>query len=162
MSLKPQTGGFLGMAELFSSLSNEQVWVSAGIGDWVTQLLQNQGHPVDTVVPKEGGLMWTDSWTIAKASKKPDLAYAWIGYIASPEGQVLAATLPAFSRNIPNREGWKLLNEQKPEWAKRLRHHFNEPNVIDEYKTGKIFPRALPVKQTIEQWNEAWTVFKNA
>jgi spermidine/putrescine transport system substrate-binding protein len=69
--------------------------------------------------------------------------------------------MPAFARNIPNKEGWKLLNERMPEWATRLRHRFDDRNVIDEYNEGNIFPRALPVRQTIEDWNEVWTEFKS-
>jgi spermidine/putrescine transport system substrate-binding protein len=112
-------------------------------------------------VPKEGGLMWTDSWALAKDSKNPELAKGWIRYVASPQGQIKAATLPAFARNIPNMEGWKLLNEEMPEWAKRLRHRFDERNVVDEYKEGNIFARDLPVQQSIEAWSEIWTEFKS-
>ena len=160
-SLRPQEGIFLGMADVFSSLSNEQMWISPGIGDWVAQILQDSGLPIAATVPKEGGVMWSDSWAVAKTAKTPELAKEWIRYVASPEGQIRAATLPAFARNIPNIEGWKLLNEEKPEWATRLRHHFDSRNVVDEYRDGNIFARGLPVQQTAEEWGEAWTEFKS-
>jgi spermidine/putrescine transport system substrate-binding protein len=149
------------MGDVFSHFTNDQMWVSPGIGDWIAQLLQDQGLPIAAAVPKEGGLMWTDSWALAKDSKNPELAKEWIRYVASPQGQIKAATLPAFARNIPNMEGWKLLNEEMPEWAKRLRHRFDERNVVDEYKEGNIFARDLPVQQSIEAWSEIWTEFKS-
>ncbi len=161
-SLGPQMGTFLGMADVFSSFTNEQMWISPGIGDWVAQILQDGGLPIAATVPKEGGLMWSDSWALAKTAKNPELAGEWVRYVASPEGQIRAATLPAFARNIPNKEGWKLLNEEMPEWAARLRHHFDSRNVVDEYNEGHIFARDLPVRQSVEEWSEVWIEFKSA
>ena len=74
LSLKSQTGGYFQMADLFSSLSNEQVWLVPGIGDWVALLLEDQGHPIKAVVPNEGGLQWTDSLFIARGAPNPELA----------------------------------------------------------------------------------------
>jgi spermidine/putrescine transport system substrate-binding protein len=161
-SLRAQEGAFLSMADVFSSLSNEQMWISPGIGDWVAQILQDGGLPIAATVPKEGGVMWSDSWAVAKTAKTPELAKDWIQFVASPEGQIRAATLPAFARNIPNIEGWKLLNAEKPEWATRLRHHFDERNVVDEYREGNIFARGLPIQQSSEEWGEVWTEFKSS
>ena len=161
-SLRVQEGAFLSMADVFSFLSNEQMWISPGIGDWVSQILQDGGLPIAATVPKEGGVMWSDSWALAKTAPTPELGKEWIRYVASPEGQVRAATLPAFARNIPNVEGWKLLNAEKPEWATRLRHHFDERNVVDEYREGNIFARGLPIQQSAEEWGEVWTEFKSA
>jgi spermidine/putrescine transport system substrate-binding protein len=31
---------------------------------------------------------------------------------------------------------------------------------MDEYKAGKIHIRHTPIRQGIEDWNEAWTQFK--
>ncbi len=160
-SLAPQTAAFLSMGDLFSSFPAGDIWVSPGIGDWVAQLLQNDGHPIVGTVPKEGGLMWSDSWAIDKHSNNPELARQWLQYLASPEGQVLCATSPAFWRNIPSKEGWKLLNEKSPEAATRLRHRFDEHNILDEFKEGNILPRGLPVRQSIDIWSEVWNEFKS-
>ena len=160
-SLQAQEGAFLSMADVFSSFTNGEMWISPGIGDWVSQILQAGGLPIAANVPKEGGVMWSDSWAVAKTAKTPELAVDWIRYVASPEGQIKAATLPAFARNIPNKEGWKLLNEQMPEWAIRLRHQFDSRNIVDEYREGNIFARGLPVQQSAEEWGEAWTEFKS-
>ena len=160
-SLQAQEGAFLSMADVFSSFTNGEMWISPGIGDWVSQILQAGGLPIAANVPKEGGVMWSDSWAVAKTANTPELAVEWIRYVASPEGQIKAATLPAFARNIPNKEGWKLLNEQMPEWATRLRHQFDSRNIVDEYREGNIFARGLPVQQSAEDWGEAWTEFKS-
>jgi spermidine/putrescine transport system substrate-binding protein len=160
-SLKPQTGGYFQMADLFSSLSNEQAWLVPGIGDWVALLLEDQGHPIKAVVPNEGGLQWTESLSIARGAQNPDLAREYIRYATSPEGQIRTATLKSYAAAIPNIEGWKLLAQRMPNWSDRLRLHLDARNVMDEYKEGKIFIRKLPKQQSIEEWNEAWTKFKS-
>jgi spermidine/putrescine transport system substrate-binding protein len=160
-SLKPQTAGYFQMADLFSSFANGQAWVVPGIGDWVALLLEDQGRPVKAVVPDEGGLQWTESLSIAKGAKNPELAKRYIQYATSAEGQVKTATLSSYAAAIPNKEGWKLMAKEKPEWADRLRLREDQENVMDQYRKGNIFPRKLPVQQSIEVWNETWTEFKN-
>ena len=149
------------MADTFSSLTSGSAKAIPGIGDWITLLLQKDGVPVDATVPEEGGIQWTESMSIMKASQKKDLAKKFIQYMISPEGQMRSALMPAYNASIPSRTGWEMLNEEKPEEARRLRMTFTERNVMDEYADGKIHIRRTPVQQDIETWNEAWTEFKS-
>jgi spermidine/putrescine transport system substrate-binding protein len=161
-SLKPQTAGFYGMADVFSSLTNRDAWVIPGVGDWVAQLLKQQGHPIEAVVPKEGGLQWTESISIMKDAKNEDLAVKFIRYAVSPEGQMRTAILPSYAASIPSRKGWQMLGKRQPQWATRLRLRLDRhPNVIDEFRQGKIALRTTPVRQSIEDWNKVWTEFKS-
>lgn len=160
-SLRSQTSAFYSMADTFSSLTSGSAKAIPGIGDWITLLLQKDGVPVDATVPEEGGIQWTESMSIMKASQKKDLAKKFIQYMISPEGQMRSALMPAYNASIPSRTGWEMLNEEKPEEARRLRMTFTERNVMDEYADGKIHIRRTPVQQDIETWNEAWTEFKS-
>jgi spermidine/putrescine transport system substrate-binding protein len=160
-SLKPQVAGIGAFAGAFSMLSQGEAWIMPGTGAWLTLLLKKEGVPVDDIVPEEGGLQWSEGMGIAKTSSKPELALKFLQYMASAEGQMRLAIKPAYSGSIPSQAGWKLLNEQHPDWAKLLRHELNAPNVMDEYKQGKIFIRDLPKQQSLEQWNQAFTEFKN-
>jgi spermidine/putrescine transport system substrate-binding protein len=160
-SLKPQVAGIGAFAGAFSMLSQGEAWIMPGTGAWLTLLLKKDGVPVDDIVPEEGGLQWSEGMAIAKATSKPELALKFLQYMASPEGQMRVAIKPAYSGSIPNKAGWKLLNEQHPDWAKLLLHELNKPNVMDEYAKGKIFIRDLPKQQSLEQWNQAFTEFKN-
>lgn len=160
-SLKAQTAGYFQMADLFSSFANGQVWVVPGIGDWVALLLEDQGHPVKAAIPEEGGLQWTESLSIAKGARNPELAKRYIQYATSPEGQIRTATLSSYAAAIPNVKGWELMAKEKPEWADRLRIRLDRENVMDQYRKGNIFTRKLPVQQPISEWNESWTEFKN-
>ncbi|MGQ9367898.1 ABC transporter substrate-binding protein [Azospirillum sp. ST 5-10] len=160
-SLKPQAAGFYTIADIFSSLTNGQAHLVPGIGEWITLGLRMNGVPVDTVIPEEGGLQWTESLSIVKGTAKRDLARKFIQYTTSPEGQVRQATKVDNKKSIPSMAGWKLLNDTMPREAEILRMTLAGPNVMDEYKKNRIDFRRLPVRQEIEDWNEAWSEFKS-
>ena len=160
-SLKPQASGFYTIADIFSSLTNGRAQLVPGIGEWITLGLRLNGVPVDTSIPKEGGLQWTESMSIVKGSPKRDLARKFIQWTTSPEGQVRMATKVDNKKSIPSLAGWKLLNEQKPKDAEILRMTLTGPNVMDEYKAGRIAYRQLPQQQSIDDWNDAWSEFKS-
>jgi spermidine/putrescine transport system substrate-binding protein len=159
-SLKPQASGFYTIADIFSSMTNGRAQLVPGIGEWITLGLRQNGVPVDTVIPKEGGLQWTESLSIVKGTPKRDLARKFIQYTTSPEGQVRMATKSDNKKSIPSMAGWKLLNQTMPKEAELLRMTLTGPNVMDEYKAKKIQFRQLPSKQAIDDWNEVWTQFK--
>ncbi|KFC61704.1 Polyamine ABC transporter, periplasmic polyamine-binding protein PotD-4 [Devosia sp. LC5] len=160
-SLKPQASGFYTIADIFSSLTNGQTHLVPGIGEWITLGLRLNGVPVDTIIPDEGGLQWTESLSIVKGTPKADLARKFIQYTTSPEGQVKMATKVDNKKSIPSMAGWRLLNETMPTDAEILRLTFDAPNVMDEYKAGKIAFRQLPSQQSIEDWNDVWSEFKS-
>lgn len=160
-SLRPQVAGFYAFAGLFGAMTGEEAWVVPGIGEWLTILMQKDGLPVDMTIPDEGGLQWTESLSIATGSKKQELAKKFIQYMSSPEGLVREATKPAYNASIPSIPGWEKLNADRPEDAVMLRHEFDKPNVIDDIRAGKINVRYLPKQQSVEDWNEAWTEYKN-
>jgi spermidine/putrescine transport system substrate-binding protein len=99
--------------------------------------------------------------SIVKGSPKHDLARQFIQWTTSPEGQVRMATKVDNKKSIPSLAGWKLLNEQKPKDAEILRMTLTGPNVMDEYKGGRIAYRQLPQQQSIDDWNDAWSEFKS-
>jgi spermidine/putrescine transport system substrate-binding protein len=160
-SLKPQASGFYTIADIFSSLTNGRAQLVPGIGEWITLGLRLNGVPVDTSIPREGGLQWTESMSIVKGTPKRDMARKFIQWTTSPEGQVRMATKVDNKKSIPSVAGWKLLNEQKPKEAEILRMTLTGPNVMDEYKAGRIAYRQLPQQQSIDDWNEAWSDFKS-
>jgi spermidine/putrescine transport system substrate-binding protein len=160
-SLRPQVVGIGAFAGAFSMLSQAEAWIMPGTGAWLTLLLKKDGVPVDDIVPEEGGIQWSEGLAIAKGTPKLELAKKFVQYMASPEGQVRVAIKPAYSGSIPSKAGWTLLNERHPDWSQLLLHEFDKPNVMDEYKEGKIFVRDLPKQQSLEDWNQAFTEFKN-
>ena len=163
MTLRPQIGGFFDYGGTFSSLQNGQMLAMAGIGDWITGTLEKNGAKVRSVIPEEGGLQWTESFSIGKGSAKADLAKQWIQYITSAQGQVKSATMAAYPALIPNRAGWELLATEDPAEAKRQGMVLDNPNnAVEMIRKGRIQYRQLPVQQSLEDWNDFWSDYKGA
>lgn len=160
MTLRSQIGGFFDYGGTFSSLQNGQVLAMAGIGDWITGTLERNGAKVRSVIPEEGGLQFTESFSIGKDTSKGELAKKWIQYITSPKGQVKSANMAAYPCLIPNKKGWELLAKETPEEAKRQGMLLNEHNAMDLIRDGRIKYRQLPVQQGLEDWNDFWSEYK--
>ena len=162
LSLRGQVKGFFDYGGVLSSLRSGEVTAMCGIGDWITGVLQKDGAPVDTVVPEEGGLQFTEGLGIGKGSKRPELARRLIQYMTSPEGQVKKALMQAYPTAVPNRRAWELLNREMPEEARRARMRLDAPSMIDDIRAGRVHFRKLPTGQSLEAWNDMWLEYKNA
>lgn len=163
MSLRPQVGGYFDYGGTFNSLKNGEMMAMVGIGDWITGVLQRDGAPVASVVPKEGGIQWTESYSIGKGSQKVDTVRKFIQYMLSPEGQVKSAQMLAYPGFAITKGGRKLLNEVDPKEAQRTGQVDGAPNdPITLIREGRIHYRNIPVQQTLEDWNDFWQEYKNA
>ncbi|THD82750.1 spermidine/putrescine ABC transporter substrate-binding protein [Aliigemmobacter aestuarii] len=162
LSLRPQVGGFFDYGGTFSSLNDGQMLAFAGIGDWITGTLEKNGAKVRSVIPEEGGLQWTESFSIGKGSQKADLAKKWIQYVTSAKGQAKSANMAAYPALIPNQKGWEVLNAENPDEAKRQGMVIGQSNVMDMIRNGRIQYRQLPIQQDLETWNDFWSEYKGA
>ncbi|MFY0611715.1 MAG: spermidine/putrescine ABC transporter substrate-binding protein [Hyphomicrobiaceae bacterium] len=163
LSLKPQVKGYFDYGGTFASLKNGEILACVGIGDWVTGVVAKDGGKVDSVVPKEGGIQWTESYSIVSTSRKKDLVKKYIQYCLSPEGQVKSANMKAYPGFVVTNAGQKALIEKTPAEAKRtgqMPGMANHP--ITLIKEGRIHYRDTPKQQTLEDWNEFWSEYKNA
>ncbi len=163
MSLRPQVGGYFDYGGTFNSLKNGEMVAMCGIGDWITGVLEKDGAPVASVVPKEGGIQWTESYCIGKGSEKADTVKKFMQYMLSPEGQVKSAQMAAYPGFAITKAGRKLLNEIDAKEAQRTGQIDGMPNdPITLVKEGRIHYRNIPVNQTLEDWNDFWSEYKNA
>ena len=163
LSLKPQVGGFFDFGGTFSSLKNGEMLAMVGIGDWVTGILERDGAPVSSVVPKEGGIQWTESYSVVSTSTKKDIVQKYMEYTMSPEGQVKTAQMLGYPGHAVTKAGRKMLNEVDPGEAKRTSQIDGDANdPIALINDGRIHYRAIPVNQTLEDWNDFWSEYKNA
>ncbi|MBX6324323.1 MAG: spermidine/putrescine ABC transporter substrate-binding protein, partial [Rhodospirillaceae bacterium] len=160
-SLSPQMSGIGPWSSVFSALTNGEAWVMPGVGAWAAILLNKDKVPIKAVIPDEGGVQWTESLSIAATSANKALAVKFLQYRASPQGQIETALKPSYAASMPSLAAWKKLDAENPEAAAVLEHQLDKPNVMDEIKSGKIEIRGLPKQQSIEEWTEAWTEFKN-
>jgi spermidine/putrescine transport system substrate-binding protein len=163
LSLKPQVGGYFDYGGTFSSLKNGEMLAMVGIGDWITGVLAKDGAKVDSVIPEEGGIQWTESYSIGVGSTKHEIIKKFITYMLGPKGQVKSIQMAAYPGLSPTRSGWKAIQEANPDEAKRsglIEGADNDP--IKLYREGRIFYRDTPKQQTLEDWNDFWSEYKSA
>lgn len=163
MTLRPQVGGFFDYGGTFSSLKNGEMLAMCGIGDWITGVLEKDGAPVASVVPKEGGIQWTESYCIGRGSKHAELVNKFIQYMLTPAGQVRSAQMAAYPGFCVTRSGVAALraeNRAEAERTGQIEGASNNP--ITLIKEGRIHYRDIPHQQTLEDWNDFWSEYKNA
>ena len=163
MSLRPQVGGFFDYGGTFSSLKNGEMLAMCGIGDWITGVLEKDGAPVASVVPKEGGIQWTESYCIGKGSQNAEIVNKFIQYMLSPAGQVRSAQMAAYPGFCVTKSGAAALRSSNMVEAKRtgqIEGASNNPVTL--IKEGRIHYRDIPQQQTLEDWNDFWSEYKNA
>ena len=142
-SLKSQSSGFYTIADIFSSMTNGRALIIPGIGEWITLGLRTSGVPVDTIIPDEGGLQYTESLSIVKGTAKRDLARKFIQYSLTPRAQVRwpprSTTARAFRR-------CGLEAAQRHQAARRSAAALTlkGPNVMDEYRPRRSSCASCP------------------
>jgi len=58
---------------------------------YTANLLTDADVPVKTVLPKEGGTGWSDTWMISSSAKHPNCTYMWMDWIVSPQANAEVA-----------------------------------------------------------------------
>ena len=163
LSLKPQVGGYFDYGGTFSSLKNGEMLAMCGIGDWITGVLQKDGAPVASVIPEEGGIQWTESYSIGKGSTKQEISNKFIQYMLSPGGQLRSIQMVAYPGLSPTKSGWKAIQDANPAEADRsglIEGHDQSPRKLLAEK--RLFLRDIPRQQTLEDWNDFWSEYKTA
>jgi len=162
-TLRSQVGGFFDYGGTFNSLKNGEMHVMCGVGDWITGVLEKDGAPVASVIPKEGGIQFTESYCIGKGSEKADEVKKFIQYMLSPEGQVktsLMAAYPAFCVTKAGRAKLIEVDKKEAERSHQIEGMANEPIAL--INDGRIHYRDIPQQQSLEDWNDFWSEYKNA
>lgn len=151
--LKPQVGSIAATnADTIQALANESAWISFG-GEWLQVLLKEEGHPIEVLVPKEGGVSWTESISIVKSSKNKEAAKAFIQYLTTPEVQAKLAWSDAFHSTVPNKKALEYLTHEQ---AQLLR--MDDEAKMDEM-LANIATRKVPADEAA--WQAVWEKFKS-
>ncbi|HEY7750286.1 MAG TPA: spermidine/putrescine ABC transporter substrate-binding protein [Aestuariivirgaceae bacterium] len=95
-----------------TALATGEVDVLVGGGEWVTAGLAKENPALDFSIPKEGGILWSQSLAMFSASNNKDLALKFIQYIMSPDGQARLATSSCYW-GMPANQKAALSDEQK-------------------------------------------------
>jgi spermidine/putrescine transport system substrate-binding protein len=104
------------VGEIVSSqmaLATGEVDILVGGGEFVTAGLAAENPAMDWVLPKQGGVRWSQSIGVFKDSKKPELAVEFVKYILSPEGQARLATSSCYWAMPANAKAGEHLTDQQ-------------------------------------------------
>ena len=97
-----------------TAIATGEVDILVGGGEWVTAGLTAEKPELDWVLPKQGGVRWSQSIGVFADSTKKDLAVKFVQYILSPEGQAKLATSSCYWAMPANaKAGDKLTDAQK-------------------------------------------------
>ncbi|MGC1504312.1 MAG: extracellular solute-binding protein [Sulfitobacter sp.] len=163
MGLRKQVGGFFDYGGTFNGLKNGEMQAMVGIGDWITGVLEKDGAPVASVIPNEGGIQFTESYSIGKGSEKAAEVKKFIQYMMSPAGQVKSAQMAAYPGFCVTKAGRAALIEA--DLAEATRSHQIDGDAQDPItliNEGRIHYRDIPQQQGLEDWNDFWSEYKNA
>jgi putrescine transport system substrate-binding protein len=101
-------------SEYINALANGDICLAMGYSGDVLQARDraseaNNGVTVDYIIPKEGALMWFDSFVIPKDAPHPEAAHAFINFMEKPEIAARNSNFVYYANG--NKDSQPLLNE---------------------------------------------------
>jgi spermidine/putrescine transport system substrate-binding protein len=133
-----------------TALATGEVDILVGGGEFVTAGLSAENPALDWVLPKQGGVRWSQSIGVFKDSKNPELAAEFVKYIVSPEGQAKLATSSCYWAMPANSEAGALLTDEQ---KKALRWDDQEGYLAN----AQLYP--APDADLDAKMQEVWTEF---
>ena len=133
-----------------TAIATGEVDVLVGGGEWVTAGLSAEIPDLDWVLPEQGGVRWSQSIGVFASSTKPDLAFDFVKYILSPEGQARLATSSCYWAMPANRKAAAHLTEQQ----KRALRWDDQPGYLAR---SQLYP--APSAALDARMQDVWTEF---
>ncbi len=96
-----------------TALVTGEVDILVGGGEWVTAGLAAEKPELDWLLPKQGGVRWSQSIGVFADSTRKDLALEFVKYIVGPEGQARLATSSCYWAMPANRKAGEVLTPQQ-------------------------------------------------
>jgi spermidine/putrescine transport system substrate-binding protein len=133
-----------------TAIATGEVDVLVGGGEWLTAGLEAEMPHLKWVLPKQGGVRWSQSIGVFADSKSPDLALEFVKYILSPEGQARLATSSCYWAMPANAKAAEHLTDQQ-----RAALRWDEQ---EEYlKRAQLYP--VPDADLDAKMQDLWTEF---
>lgn len=144
----------MNMGDTASLLASGELYAALVADPNIVNIAAEQGVELAMAIPKEGPVLWVDSWFIPASADNAEAAHAFMNASLDPKVQAEAAM--AVNQFPVSPEAVKYLDE-----ASRQR--------IDYANLGDVFAAGLPgippvkddgVHATYDDWVEAWEGFK--
>ncbi|GAB0114802.1 ABC transporter substrate-binding protein [Acidisoma sp. C75] len=118
--------------------------------------MKANGHAVEFILPKDGTVVWGDTWAIVRKTPHLDLAYAWINFLTSP-----AYFTQWISHPGPNQELAVPVNMAAAQALPKAAADKLMAGPILGYK-GKIALQTGVSPKALKKWTQLWEDVKAA
>lgn len=116
-----------------TALATGEVDILVGGGEWLTAVLSTEKPNLDWVLPKQGGIRWSQSIGVMADSQKQDLALKFVQYILSPEGQARLATSSCYWAMPANTKAAQHLTDEQ-------KSALRWDNQVDYLQRAQLYP----------------------
>jgi len=131
-----------------TALATGEVDILVGGGEWLTAVLSEEKPDLDWVLPKQGGVRWSQSIGVFADSQKQDLALKFVQYILSPEAQARLATSSCYWAMPANQKAAEHLNDSQ-------KVALRWDNQSDYLKRSQLYP--APSAELDAAMQDVWT-----
>ena len=141
-----------------AALARGDVWVVPALGEHTAAVLSEEGHPVDWIVPKEGGIMWIETLGIPPLAGNKAAALKYIQYIQRPQVQAKLTWRRAYRSNIPDTLGISLLTSRQQD-ALKVHNGAEAKALVNAIKVRRL-PEDRGGRLVESKWQALWQQFK--
>lgn len=137
-----------GYGEVSNAFAAKEVVAALTQGEYLHKLLTDQGLNTMQVIPKEGALIWCDTWAIVNGAANLDLAYKWIDKCLEIDTQQVVVeklNYGGVSNELPG-----VLSED----TKALFNMFDEDSVMEYFNNLIMMDNPESWDKRISLWNE--------
>ena len=144
---------YIDTQRMITDLANGEICVAVGYNGDILQardraVENNTGHTIAYMIPKEGSIIWFDSYLIPKDAPHPKNAHAFINYMLKPE--VIAAVSNYTNYANGNAAATELVDEEVR----------NDPGVYPPPEVlAKLAPDLTDTEETTRIMTRMWTRF---
>lgn len=131
-----------------TALATGEVDILVGGGEWVTAVLSADKPNLDWVIPKQGGLRWSQSIGVMEGSENKDLAVKFVQYITSPEAQAKLATSSCFWGMPANKKAGEFLSDAQ-------KSALRWDNQTEYLANSQLYP--VPSAELDDLMQDVWT-----
>jgi spermidine/putrescine transport system substrate-binding protein len=158
-TLRPQVRAIMGsFSDINAAFARGDIWIAPALGEHTAAVLSEDGHPIDWVVPKEGGIMWIETLGIPPLASNRPTALDYIRYIQRPDVQAKLTWRRAYRSNIPNTEGIALLSQTQQN-ALKVHNGIEATALVNSIQVRRL-PEDGSGKLAESAWQAEWQRFK--
>lgn len=142
--------------DYITALSNGDIWITQAWSGDVFQANASGAKDLEFVIPKQGGLLWTDNMVILKNAKNPLSAIEWMNFVYDPKIAAMLAEGINYVTPVPGARKYILADAAKAKGSNKasLEQLADSPLIFPSPQTYSKLYRYRVLNQTeVNTWN---------